>query len=38
MRIDKINTPYELASDVAENIKTLWITLHGVNKFTTKMP
>ena len=32
MKIDKTNTPYKLASDVAEIIKTLRITSHGVTK------
>ena len=32
MRIDQRNTPYKLASDVAEIIKTLRITAHGVKK------
>ena len=32
MRIDQANTPYKLASDVAEIIKTLRITPHGVTK------
>ena len=32
MRIDKTNTPYRLASDVAEIIKTLRIAPHGVTK------
>ena len=32
MRIDKSNTPYKLASDVAEIIKSLRITTHGVTK------
>ena len=32
-RIDKTNTPYKLASDVAEIIKTLRITPHSVTKF-----
>ena len=32
MRIDKTNTPYKLASDVAETIKTLRITPHSVTK------
>ena len=30
MRIDKTNTPYKLASNVAESIKTLRITPHSV--------
>ena len=34
MRIDKTNTPYKLASDVAEIIKTLRITPHGVRKIS----
>ena len=34
MRIDKTNTPYRLASDVAEIIKTLRITPHGVTKIS----
>ena len=34
MRIDKTNTPYRLASDVAEIIKTLQITPHGVTKIS----
>ena len=33
MRIDPAITPYKLASDVAEMIKTLRITPHGVTKF-----
>ena len=33
MRIDKTNTPYKLASDVAEIIETLRITPHSVTKF-----
>ena len=33
MKIDQSNTPYNLASDVAEIINTLRITLHGVTKF-----
>ena len=32
MRIDKNNTPYKLASDVAELIKTLRITPHATTK------
>ena len=32
MKIDQYNTPYKLASVVAEIIKTLRITLHGVTK------
>ena len=32
MKIDKTNTPYKLASDVAEIIKTLMITPHSVTK------
>ena len=32
MRRDPANTPYELASHVAEKIKTLRITPHGVTK------
>ena len=32
MRIDKTNTPYKLALDVAEIIKRLRITPHGVTK------
>ena len=32
MKIDKTNSPYKLASDVAEIIKTLRITPHGVAK------
>ena len=32
MKIDKTNTPNRLASDVAEIIKILRITLHGVTK------
>ena len=35
MKIDQSNTPYKLASDVAEIIKTLRITPHGVTKFST---
>ena len=34
MRIDKTNTPYKLASDVAEIIKTLRITPLGVTKIS----
>ena len=34
MRIDPANTPYKLASDVAETIKTLRITPHGVIKIS----
>ena len=34
MRIDQTNIPYELASDIAEIIKTLNITPHGVTKFS----
>ena len=34
MRIDKTNTPYRLASDVAELIKILRITPHGVTKMS----
>ena len=34
MRIDPANTPYKLASDVAEIIKTLRITPHGVTKIS----
>ena len=34
MRIDQSNTPYELASDVAEIKKTLRITPHGVTKIS----
>ena len=34
MRIDKSNTPYKLASDVAGIIKTLRITPHGVTKIS----
>ena len=34
MRIGKSNTPYKLASDVAEIVKTLRITPHGVTKFS----
>ena len=32
MRIDQTHSPYKLASDVAEIIKTLRITPHGVTK------
>ena len=32
MKIDKTNTPYKLASDVAKIIKSLRITPHGVTK------
>ena len=32
MRIDKTNTPYKLASDLAEITKTLRITPHGITK------
>ena len=32
MRIDPANTPLKLASNIAEIIKTLRITPHGVNK------
>ena len=32
MRIDPANTPYKLASNIAEIIKTLRITPHGVTK------
>ena len=32
MKIDQINTPYKLASDVTENIKALRITPHSVTK------
>ena len=32
MRIDKTNTPYRLASDVAETIRKLRITPHGITK------
>ena len=35
MRIDPANTPYKLASDVAEIVKTLRITPHGVIKVST---
>ena len=34
MRIDKTNTSYKLASDVAEIIKTLRITPHRVRKIS----
>ena len=34
MKIDSKNTPFRLASDVAEIIKTLRITPHGVTKIT----
>ena len=34
MRIDKTNTPYRLASDVAEIIKTLRITPYGVKQIS----
>ena len=34
MRIDSANKPYKLASDVAEIIKTLRITPHGVTKIS----
>ena len=34
MKIDKSNTSYKLASDVAEIIKTLRITPHGVTKIS----
>ena len=34
MKIDQSNTPYKLASDVAEIIKLLRITPHGVTKFS----
>ena len=34
MRIDPANTPYKLASDVAEIIKNLRITPHGVTKIS----
>ena len=34
MRIDQTNTPYKLASDVAEITKTLRITPHDVTKFS----
>ena len=34
MRIDKTNTPYKLASDVAEIIETLRITPHSVTKYS----
>ena len=34
MRIDKTNTPYRIASYVAEIIKTLRITPHGVTKIS----
>ena len=34
MRIDKTNTPYRLASDIASFIKTLKITPHGVTKIS----
>ena len=34
MRIDQANTPASLASDVAEIIKTLRITPHGVTKIS----
>ena len=34
MRTDPANTPYKLASDVAEIIKTLRLTPHGVTKIS----
>ena len=34
MKIDQSNTPYKLASDVAEIIKTPKITPHGVTKIS----
>ena len=34
MRIDPANTPFKLALDVAEIIKTLCITPHGVTKIS----
>ena len=34
VRIDKTNTPYRLASDVAEIIKTLRLTSHGFTKIS----
>ena len=34
MRIDQTNTPYKLASDVAEIIKKLRITPHSVTKIS----
>ena len=33
-RIDQSNTPYKLASDVAEIKKTLRITPHGITKIS----
>ena len=35
MKADQSNTPYKLASDVAEIIKTLTITPHGVTKISS---
>ena len=35
MKIDQSNTPYKLPSDVAEIIKTLRITPHGVTKISS---
>ena len=34
MKMDQTNTPYKLASDVAELIKTLRITPHSVTKIS----
>ena len=34
MKFDQTNTPYKLASDLAEIIKTLRITPHSVTKFS----
>ena len=34
MRMDQSNTPFKLASDVAEIMKTLRITPYGVTKFS----
>ena len=34
MKKDQLNTPYKLASDVAETINTLRITPHGVTKIS----
>ena len=34
MKIDKIKTPYKLASDMANTFKTLRITPHGVTKLS----
>ena len=34
MKVDETNTPYKLASDVAESIQSLRITPHGVTKIS----